>query len=75
MPQPGGTRALIAEAGQAEAVIPLDKLDRMLATQGGASGTDSMTHLVVNLDSRPLLDKIFDATKNRTVLISQGAVV
>jgi hypothetical protein len=34
-----------------------------------------MTHLVVNLDSRPLLDKIFDATKNRTVLISQGAVV
>jgi hypothetical protein len=65
MPKSGGTLAQIAEAGQPEAVIPLDKLDGM----GG------QMHLVVNLDSRPLLDKIFDATKNRTVLISQGAVV
>lgn len=74
-PKPGGTQALLAEAGQAEAVIPLDRLDRMLATQTGSSSDGGMTRLVVNLDSRPLLDKIFDATRNRTVLISQGAVV
>jgi hypothetical protein len=43
-----------------------------MGATGGNSGT---THLVVNLDSRPLLDKIFDATKNRTVLISAGSVV
>jgi hypothetical protein len=28
MPQPGGVLANIAEAGQAEAVIPLNKMDR-----------------------------------------------
>jgi hypothetical protein len=27
------------------------------------------------MDSRPFLDKVFDATRNRTVLISAGAVV
>lgn len=38
MPRPGGTLATIGEAGQAEAVIPLDKLDKMI-NQGGGSGT------------------------------------
>jgi len=65
MPTEGGTLAQIAEAGQPEAVIPLDRM-------GDFGGT---THLVVNLDSRPLLDKIFEATRNQTVLISAGAVV
>ena len=74
-PQIGGVQATIAEAGVAEAVIPLDKLDRMLESRGNGSGGGDMTHLVVNLDSKPLLDKIFNATKNRTVLISSGAVV
>lgn len=68
-PSPGGTLATVAEAGVAEAIIPLDRLDNMLSQNGGT------THLVVNLDSRPLLDKIFDATRNGTVLISAGAVV
>jgi tape measure domain-containing protein len=74
-PRAGGVQAIVAEAGEAEAVIPLSKLDRMLAGPGGISGGNDMTHLVVNLDSRPLLDKIFDATRNKTVLISAGAVV
>jgi hypothetical protein len=65
MPTEGGTLAQIAEAGQPEAVIPLDRM-------GDFGGT---THLVVNLDSRPLLDKIFEATRNQTVLISAGAIV
>lgn len=71
-PRPGGIQATVAEAGVAEAIIPLDKLDNMLANIGTGGGT---THLIVNLDSRPLLDKIFDATRNGTVLISSGAVV
>jgi tape measure domain-containing protein len=65
MPTPGGTLAQIAEAGQPEAVIPLDRF--------GEFGGD--IHLVVNLDSKPFLDKIFPATRNRTILISAGAVV
>lgn len=69
-PQPGGVQATVAEAGVAEAIIPLDRLDNMLSSMGGGT-----THLIVNLDSRPLLDKIFDATRNGTVLISSGAVV
>jgi hypothetical protein len=36
MPRPGGTLAQIGEAGQAEAVIPLNKLERMI---GRGSGT------------------------------------
>lgn len=65
MPTEGGTLAQIAEAGQPEAVIPLDKL--------GSIGGD--IHLVVQMDSKPFLDKIFPATRDRTILISAGAVV
>lgn len=36
MPTPGGVQATIAEAGQAEAVIPLDRLEQMM---GGGRGT------------------------------------
>jgi hypothetical protein len=37
MPRPGGTMATIGEAGQAEAVIPLDKLGTIMG--GGGGGT------------------------------------
>jgi hypothetical protein len=37
MPRPGGTLATIGEAGQAEAVIPLDRLDKMMG--GGRGGS------------------------------------
>lgn len=77
MPTPGGTLAQVAEAGQPEIIFPLDKLERFLGggQGGGQGGGGAPMHIVVNLDSKPLLEKIFNATKNRTVLISAGAVV
>jgi TP901 family phage tail tape measure protein len=35
MPRPGGTLGVIGEAGQAEAVIPLDRLNSMMSGGGG----------------------------------------
>lgn len=52
MPRPGGTMATIGEAGQAEAVIPLDRLNSFVNGGGGATynisvsagmGTDGAT--------------------------------
>ena len=40
LPTPGGTLAIIGEAGQSEAVIPLDRLDAMM---GRGSGNISIT--------------------------------
>jgi phage-related protein len=37
LPSPGGTLARIGEAGKAEAVIPLDRLDSMMGGRGGGS--------------------------------------
>lgn len=37
LPRPGGTLAQIGEAGQAEAVIPLDRLSSMIGGTGGGS--------------------------------------
>jgi hypothetical protein len=37
MPRPGGTLATIGEAGQAEAVIPLDRLGSMMGGNGGGA--------------------------------------
>ena len=74
-PQPGGVQALVAEAGQAEAIIPLDKLDQMLARAGGSTGEGNMMNLTLQMDSNVIYSGIFEATRNRTVLISQGAVV
>ena len=37
MPTPGGTLGIIGEAGQAEAVIPLDRLDKYTNSGGGNS--------------------------------------
>lgn len=39
MPRAGGTLATIGEGGQAEAVIPLDRLDRMMGGRGGGGST------------------------------------
>jgi len=69
--RPGGTVATLGEAGQPEVVFPLDRLEDFLSPGGDAGDM----RIIVNLDSRPLLDKIFQATRNRTVLIDQGAVV
>ena len=37
LPRPGGTMATIGEGGSAEAVIPLDRLDRMMNGGGGGA--------------------------------------
>lgn len=84
MPRRGGTPVIAAEAGVPEVYAPLDRLGEILSSlpsyqqptimqgMGDESGT---IHLVVQMDSRPFLDKIFPATRNRTVLISANAVV
>lgn len=41
MPRPGGTQAIIGEAGSAEAVIPLDKFPNLL--NGGGGGNINIT--------------------------------
>jgi hypothetical protein len=74
-PQAGGVQAIVAEAGQAEAIIPLDRLDQMLARAGGSTGEGNMMNLTLQMDSKVIYSGIFEATRNRTVLISQGAVV
>jgi tape measure domain-containing protein len=74
MPSTGGTLAQVAEAGQPEVIFPLDELNRFLGGGSGGGGGGDI-HLQVNLDSRPFLDTIFPATRNRRVLISAGAVV
>lgn len=74
-PKPGGTIARVAEAGQPEVIFPLDQLESFLSQRPdleGAGGGD--IRLVVNMDSKPILEKIFPATRNRTVLIDARAV-
>jgi hypothetical protein len=66
----------MAEAGQPEVAIPLDRLGEVLNTFNRTidSGTN-MTQLTVNIDSEPIFSKIFDATKSKRILISANAVV
>jgi hypothetical protein len=76
LPRPGGTQALLAEAGQAEAIIPLDRLDSMLARRGGAGmGSMENIHLTVKIDSASLFKLIFPATRNKQILIDGRAIV
>ena len=78
MPKAGGTNVTVAEAGIPEIVGPIDKVTEMLKAAGNNTirGSDSgMQHLTLNMDSKTILDKIFPATKNRTILIHAGAVV
>jgi len=75
MPKVGGTIAKIAEAGIPEVVFSLDRLESFLEKNTMSGGSNDMTHLQVMLDSKPILDQIFPATRNGTVLISARAVV
>ena len=75
----GGGEYLVGEQGPETVRLPSGAqvvnafdTERMLASPAG--GGDNI-HLVVQLDSKPFLDKIFPATKNKTILISAGAVV
>ena len=46
MPRPGGMLAQIAEAGKPEAVIPLDRLDAMMASRN--TGGNAVVNITVN---------------------------
>lgn len=74
-PSPGGTLAQVAEAGQPEVIFPLDRLEEFLSARGGDTLDEGTVHLVVNMDSKPILDQIFPATRNGTVLIAARAVI
>lgn len=74
-PRVGGVNATLAEAGQTEVVFPLDKLENFI--NKGSINNENMGNieLKVYMDSKPFLDTIFPATRNKTVLISAKAVV
>jgi tape measure domain-containing protein len=72
---PGGVDVTVAEGGQDEIIAPLERLNEIINNGGPNGGSSNMTHLIVQLDGKPFLDKIFPATKNGTVLISARAVV
>jgi hypothetical protein len=71
----GGVNATLAEAGKTEVVFPLDKLENFI--NKGSINNENMGNieLKVYMDSKPFLDTIFPATRNKTVLISAKAVV
>jgi tape measure domain-containing protein len=80
LPKKGGTDVTVAEAGTPEAIIPLDRLGDVLSSMTqpaipSMSGDGTPIHLQVLMDSKPFLDKIFPATKNKTILIHANAVV
>lgn len=58
MPRPGGTSAVIGEAGRAEAVIPLgsSKAKKILGDNSGSSG-DVMRFLLLDTDGKTTLAK------------------
>ena len=76
MPQPGGVPVNVAEAGQPEVVIPLDRLGEVLNDVNQTTEVSpGIINLTVEMDSMPLFSKIFDATKSKNILISANAVV
>jgi hypothetical protein len=64
-PQAGGVHALIAEAGQAEAVIPLDRAGIL----GGPTSVN------VYLDGKSILKYVGDSIKSNRLNVYSGAVV
>ncbi|MEU9331998.1 hypothetical protein AB0D49_02410 [Streptomyces sp. NPDC048290] len=64
----GGTLALLGEAGEHEAVVPLSKLDRMLG-QGG--GLRTLTAAVERLADRPVVVQVDSQEIARAVFLGQ----
>jgi len=58
LPTPGGTLAIIGEAGQSEAVIPLDRLDAMMGRGGG--GINITVNAGMGADGQDIGRKIVD---------------
>jgi tape measure domain-containing protein len=79
-PRPGGQIVQVAEAGQAEAVIPLDRMNEFIDNRGFGGGAPQSSEsfpvsLTIKLSERQLYKGIFQATKNREVLIDASSVV
>jgi hypothetical protein len=51
MPRPGGTLATIGEGGQAEAVIPLDRLNKMMSGGGGGGAVYNINVSTLKADA------------------------
>ncbi|UXY28843.1 hypothetical protein [Streptomyces sp. HUAS TT20] len=64
----GGTLALLAEAGEPEAVIPLSKLERVLASGGGMH---RLAAAVEKLAERPVQIQVDSQVIARAVLVGQ----
>lgn len=80
MPRAGGVNAIVAEAGQPEAVIPLDRMNEFIDNRGFGGGSSQSSEsfpvsLTIKLSERQLYKGIFQATKNRDILIDASAVV
>jgi Prophage tail length tape measure protein. len=76
MPSNGGSLVNVAEAGQPEAIFPLDKLEQFINQGNTFSGSsDIPINMTITLDSNTLYSGIFAATRNKTVLISAKALV
>ncbi|QIQ04692.1 hypothetical protein [Streptomyces liangshanensis] len=68
----GGRLALIGEGGEAEAVIPLSRLERMLGGHpGGAAGMTRLAQAVERLAERPVHIEVDSQTIARAVLVGQ----
>jgi hypothetical protein len=77
MPSNGGALVNVAEAGKPEVVFPLEKLDQFInqGTMGTGSNGGIPINMTIQLDSKTLYSGIFEATRNKTVLISTKALV
>jgi hypothetical protein len=63
MPQPGGMLAQIGEAGKAEAVIPLDRLEGMMGRGGGGGGITINVTAGMGTDGAALGEQIVTAIR------------
>ncbi|MFF3767232.1 hypothetical protein ACFYYR_24500 [Streptomyces sp. NPDC001922] len=71
-PRNGGRLALLAEAGEAEAVIPLSKLERMFSRhQGGGAALQRLAQAMERLAERPVHVQVDSQTIARAVLVGQ----
>ncbi len=67
-PRNGGTLALIGEAGESEAVIPLSKLDRMIGSGGNRAQIARLAEAVEKLAERPVHVQVDGQTIARAVI-------
>ncbi|MFE4334266.1 hypothetical protein ACFRQM_34100 [Streptomyces sp. NPDC056831] len=68
----GGRLAIIGEGGEAEAVIPLSKLERMLGHHpGGGAALHRLAQAVERLAERPVHIEVDSQTIARAVLVGQ----